>query len=272
MINLEVTVYQNRDYLGKFVLKKDNKEYKFNISAKTDPELKMPDPPTGTFQMIRIVENPKDNKEAYAAYGPYLIFFEAQSGDAINQEKDSNGKFILSLHGGYTDVYDQLIPTEQSLRLTNENIETLIGLIKDEDPVMLTVIEEEIGIVNRLRLSKISTQAAPKMSTPHLDEDSTAIDLDPPYVWYTLYSSSHPQPVPPAADEIEKPAVSQDLREIPFDLSGHEINTHSSAESSPFDAADDDENDMFDQAFAQDDDVVLDYVFEDSTTNTELDN
>ena len=183
MVSLHAVVYTNRNYVGTLTVHVHDKDYEFPICAKSDDELEVNDPPVGRiYQLVRIVKT-DDDEEVRAAYGPAVIFFETASKD-----------FVLALHGGNTDITDQLLPTEGTLRMINGDLVDLLSLIREERKVILTLSEEDIGIYRRFVTAKVSSYRSPRIS----HNDSTGyrrtsfIDdmLNSPFFWMWLFSRS----------------------------------------------------------------------------------
>lgn len=94
MLKLEMTVYNDRNYLGKLVASHKGETFKsINVVAKSDPALKIANPPTGMFKLINMLYVPQNIR---GTYGSAMMFFEAVDGEASRLQKKSERKIYLS--------------------------------------------------------------------------------------------------------------------------------------------------------------------------------
>lgn len=159
-MKLRVTVYENREYVGKLeVIMGDKVVKKFDVSAKSDPNGGLPNPPVGNYFLLEAKDVPS---EASAAYGDWMLFFERDPGQAY-VKPNCKGKFVLSLHGGCGE-HGGLSVTDGGLKVQDSVIAYLTQLlspITNKDSVELEIVEKKVGIWKRLFGSKLSKRRIP---------------------------------------------------------------------------------------------------------------
>ena len=153
MITIICRVPDDREHLGIMSLDIGGDKREFHISAQSDPRLEITDPQGGLYRLIKIVDTPAD-PVAIKAYGPKILFFEHDCTPNMDG---------MVLHGGDPDVDGRLFPTEGSLRMSNEDLETLVGLIKNEIDVRLVIREEKVHLAERIFPHKVSENPAPRV-------------------------------------------------------------------------------------------------------------
>lgn len=159
-----VTVYPDRNYLGKLTVNIGGYIHKFPVSAKTVENLRAPNPPIGIYQLVKTVIIRPEDDQVFNSFGPAIIFFEATDGPARHAAPNTEGKFVLALHGGETDNSGNLFPTEGGLRLSNAHLEKIVNELMGQRRAKLYLSEERTGIWRRLTGAKTSTRRAPRVS------------------------------------------------------------------------------------------------------------
>jgi hypothetical protein len=158
-MELQAIVYSNRDYLGKLsVINHGRTAQEFEISAKSDPGLGIADPPAGRYKLLDVKDVTEEHREVVAAYGESVIYFERMGGFPV--ASNCEGKFILAIYGGSDG--DDLLPTDGGIRLSNDDLATLIDLIGDAK-VSLSISEESVGLLGRFTHRKVSKRSPRKL-------------------------------------------------------------------------------------------------------------
>jgi hypothetical protein len=122
-------------------------------------------PKSGSYKLIRVVYlNKHDDQALFNCYGTHVIFFEAVGGTAALSSPE-NPKRILAVHGGLTDEHDSLLPTEGSIRLRNDELETLVKMLRNDIHIPLILKLEEPGLLKKLAGKKVS-QVVPTLPRP----------------------------------------------------------------------------------------------------------
>jgi hypothetical protein len=157
-MELRVTVYKNRDYLGKLSLINNFGKTlgEFEVSAKSDPDFGVLDPPTGHYRLLTIKSTSGENSGVISAYGDSVIYFERISGNPVRS--NCEGKFILAIYGSAFN--DALLPTDGGIRLRNSDLRALVDTIKDQNTT-LSITEENNGFLGWLTHSRVSKGKAP---------------------------------------------------------------------------------------------------------------
>lgn len=159
-MKLHVLVFDARQYTGKMTFTANGQKYEYTVSAQASPDIaNAVNPPAGEYILTKKA-TPKGMNESY---GNHILFFEATAGDALSMS-NYNGRFILTIHGGETDENDHLLATDGGIRLKNEDMEELIGLIGNQSNVTLTVEEKEIHFLNKIGHAKVSYYQLPQVS------------------------------------------------------------------------------------------------------------
>jgi hypothetical protein len=203
-LQLKVLVYNDRRYAGTLKYVTHGQTVECAVAAQSHHSFNIPNPPTGTYRMVNVVEVNDQDEEEQKAYGGGIIFFEAIGGAAL-RESNAGGKFILALHGGSTDISGRLLPTEGSLRIADADLGILLDAIEHGDEVTLELSEEKIGLIRSFSVQRLSKDVPhiPPRNQPRRDFERSAFeggtfDSNPPY-WFWLFENSllnaHGEPV-----------------------------------------------------------------------------
>ena len=189
MMELQATVYTDRDYLGKLSVIEFGKTLKeFEISAKADPDMGVPDPSEGYYRLLSINDISDEKSPVIQSYGDYVIYFERRLGGNTGVISNCDGKFILAIHGGLDVDDDALGSTDGGIRLKNNDLLDLVNLIGDKK-VTLLINEESAGAFGWLTKHKVS-KIKPVRIHPNYWNDRVRKqyddDSDLPY-WLMLY-------------------------------------------------------------------------------------
>ena len=155
---LRIMIGTNRTHLGKLIIENAGNDFECQVSAQTAPELKLPDPPVGSYKLVRVATIPQDELEAY---GSAILFFKATAGKALEMATDPKKGFIIPLHGGDVDDNGHLYPTGGGFRVSNDDLEEIIDLITSQKEVTLEVEEHPEGFVSSLFSNKVSRYPMP---------------------------------------------------------------------------------------------------------------
>jgi hypothetical protein len=160
-MKLKVTVYTNRDYLGKLEVISEGQIIKtFNVSAKTDPDLGIPNPPAGCYTFIE--SRPADS-QALGTYGDQMLFFERDPGQSYVKPNLKNN-FVLALYsGGWWG--DGSSVTDGGLRVSNEAMTYLVSHYSSVsgENLELEIVEEKAGLWKRLFGNKVNKMRVPNI-------------------------------------------------------------------------------------------------------------
>jgi hypothetical protein len=157
-MNLRAVVYTNRDFTGKLIVEdrySDRKLAEYEISAKSDPRLGIPNPPPGSYVLVKeadygdYVEQPASVE---AVYGDYILFFKRIYGDRVNPNFGED--FIISLHAG--NKYVPLTETDGGIMLKTDDLSKLSQLLDGVGEVTLTIEENPVGWFAHWTKNKVS--------------------------------------------------------------------------------------------------------------------
>ncbi len=177
----------DRSYLGTLIVG----ENEYEVSGQTVPGLASPDPQPGLYRLERTVLTPRNDEARIRLYGPAILFFVNAAG------------LPLPVHGGEAGA-DGLTMTTGGLRLSDANLEELIGAI-DGKEVVLEIEEKHLGFLERVGRTQVvplvvpQRAPAPKRSSA-VDDDSIT---DNPFFWMWLFSNSDSPSAETAASDSE---------------------------------------------------------------------
>ena len=155
MLKLTAKVFDNRNYLGSLEVHGGPGPHACGLAAKSAPGLEIADPLPGAYTMKKIEMLPEHDTAAIAQYGRGIIFFEPASHKAARGKPSDSATGLLALHGGMTDGDGRLLPTRGSLRVPNDELEAILGMLKDGQAAILNIREEKIGFFRRLFAPRI---------------------------------------------------------------------------------------------------------------------
>ena len=100
--------------------------------------------PLGQYKVLSLISG--ELIKDHSAYGANAILLEGLSGDIV--EATRNGRGLTAIHGGDTDSEGFLLPTNGSLRMFNEDIESLCDLVRASagDPASTSQAELDVRI------------------------------------------------------------------------------------------------------------------------------
>ena len=155
MLKLTAKVFDNRNYLGSLEVHGGPAPHDCELVAKSAPGLAIADPLPGAYTMKKIELLPEHDTAAIAQYGRGIIFFEPASRRADRGKPSGSAGGLLALHGGMTDGDGRLLPTRGSLRVPNDALEAILGMLKGGQAAILNIREEKIGFFKRLFAPRI---------------------------------------------------------------------------------------------------------------------
>ena len=213
-MELKATVYKNRDYCGILEVWNEGKVVKkFNISAKSDPELGIPNPPVGQYRIIDVQDVSEQGLDVVAAYGESIIFFDRVGGSHVRP--NFKNEFIMSIHGGLVDTESNIPPTDGGLRLRNSDMAELLRLVTSRDIVNLQIVEKSIGLITWFTRPKIGKYKARRIRPHHgrrqgLYGGYYYDDDDFPYWLMLYYMWDEGEPLDSGVDQFDDVPVTEE--------------------------------------------------------------
>lgn len=109
--------------------KSDNARAAKEGNASRDPTLPFGDTPAGTYSVPRIIDTGSGTNYSLRSYGPHeAIVLKPESGEAVDAAK--NGRVGLLVHSGDLGKNGRLRATHGCLRLSNEEMKSLLDAIR----------------------------------------------------------------------------------------------------------------------------------------------
>jgi hypothetical protein len=133
---------RGRTVLGPFAVagRASSKLAAANRNPNRDPRFRFGDTPTGEYEVRQVLKSGKGTLFPAAEFGPHsVIVLEGVSGDAATAE--ANGRFHFLIQGGKTSANDRLRATAGSLRLANDDLRSLVALLRKHEDATCSIDE-----------------------------------------------------------------------------------------------------------------------------------
>ena len=146
-VTIKVRVPTDRSFIGELVVNVEGEKTTFPVSAMISPEINGTEPPVGNYTWVKTATVTGDDN--IEAYGECVVFFQNVSNE-----------IMLAIHGGATDLHDQLLATEGGLRLHNMDLSELCQLINGSKPSLI-IEEYNLSFFKKITGSKVSERIVP---------------------------------------------------------------------------------------------------------------